>query len=74
MDEEIQEFCRTCRTCQLAKRERKKYGKLPPKAAEETMWKRVNVDLWGPKTVKYQRIPGNQTQESKSRTPRINDD
>ena len=53
MDEEIQEFCRTCRTCQLAKRERKKYGKLPPKAAEETMWKRVNVDLWGPKTVKY---------------------
>ena len=27
---------------------RKKYGKLPPKKAEVTPWKRVNVDLIGP--------------------------
>ena len=52
MDKEIQEFCLTCQICQLAKQERKKYGKLLLKAVEESMWKRVNVDLWGPKTVK----------------------
>ena len=33
--------------------QRKKYGHLPPKQAEEcTPWKRVNVDLIGPYTVK----------------------
>ena len=29
------------------------------------MWKRVNVDLWGPKTVKYQRIPGTRRKKAK---------
>lgn len=35
----------------------KKYGQLPLKVAEDTMWKRANVDLLGPKTVKYHHIP-----------------
>ena len=30
----------------------KKYGHLPPKIAETTPWKRVNVDLIGPYTIK----------------------
>ena len=32
----------------MSKKQRKKYGKLPPKKAEVTPWKRVNVDLIGP--------------------------
>ena len=31
---------------------KKKYGLLPEKLAETTKWRRVNVDLWGPKTIK----------------------
>jgi len=45
-------FCITCRTCQKFKKLTKKYGKLPPKVAEEVIWSRCNVDLWGPKTIK----------------------
>jgi hypothetical protein len=37
--------------CQLAKKQKKKYGKVPAKKAEEVIWNRVNVDLWGPATV-----------------------
>jgi len=51
--EKVEEHCRTCHVCQLNKKQRKKYGHLPPKQAEEcTPWKRVNVDLIGPYTVK----------------------
>jgi hypothetical protein len=32
----------------LFKKQRKKYGHLPPKEAEELQWSRVNVDLIGP--------------------------
>ena len=46
-------YVRTCPTCQKNKQQRKKYGKLPLKEAEEPIpWKRVNVDLIGPLTVK----------------------
>ena len=31
---------------------KEKYGLLPAKTPETTKWKRVNVDLWGPATVK----------------------
>ena len=31
--------------------DKKKYGLLPPKNAESMRWNRVNVDLWGPKSV-----------------------
>ena len=36
----------------VARKTRKKYGHLPPKKAETTPWKRVNVDLIGPYTIK----------------------
>ena len=29
-----------------------KFGFLPPKQAETTKWSRVNLDCWGPKTIK----------------------
>jgi len=53
MRKQIHNYCKTCKTCQLLKKtNRRKYGKLPTKSAEVTPWKRVNVDLWGPATVK----------------------
>jgi len=53
----VHEFCRTCKKCQLSKKQRKKYGHLPPKEAETTPWKRVNVDLIGPYKVKSPKDP-----------------
>ena len=44
----VQTFCKTCHTCQLFKKQRKEYGHLPPKEAEEHPWSCVNVDLIGP--------------------------
>jgi hypothetical protein len=44
----VQTFCKTCCTCQLFKKQRKKYGHLPPKEAEELPWSHVNVDLIEP--------------------------
>ena len=36
----------------MCKREgKKKYGLLPAKTAESIRWNRVNVNLWGPKSV-----------------------
>ncbi|MGH7974316.1 MAG: integrase catalytic domain-containing protein, partial [bacterium] len=37
-----------CRQCQLLKKQRKKYGHLPPKKAENKPWHRLCVDLVGP--------------------------
>ena len=48
---DIEEYVQKCDVCQRCKKQRKKYGLLPPKAAETTPWKRVNVDLIGPYTV-----------------------
>ena len=42
----------TCDTCQKNKRQRKKYGHLPPKVAEDTPWQILCVDLIGPYTIK----------------------
>jgi hypothetical protein len=50
--EKVEEHCRTCDLCQLTKKQKKKYGKLPVKEAEVTPWKRVNVDVIGPYTVR----------------------
>ena len=47
----IDKYVQTCHICQLTKKQRKKYGHLPPKKAEVTPWKRVNVDLIGPYTI-----------------------
>jgi transposase InsO family protein len=50
--EKVEQRCRTCHICQLTKKQKKKYGHLPPKEAEEAIpWKRVNVDVVGPYTV-----------------------
>ena len=50
---DVHNHCKTCKTCQLFKTTtKKKYGLLPAKVAEVIRWSRVNVDLWGPKTVK----------------------
>ena len=48
---EVEEHCKTCASCQLFKKQRKKYGHLPPKRAEINPWLRVNVDLIGPYTI-----------------------
>ena len=54
---QVQQHCKQCKTCQLIKKSgRKKYGLLPVKTAETTKWKRVNVDLWGPATVKNKMV------------------
>ena len=53
MRQDIYEFCKTCPTCQKCKKSfNNKYGFLPQKEAESTKWSRVNLDCWGPKTVK----------------------
>ena len=50
---DVHNYCKTCKTCQLFKTtNKKKYGLLPAKIAEVVKWSRVNVDLWGPKTIK----------------------
>ena len=50
--EKVEEHCRICHICQLTKKQRKQYGLLPPKEAETVPWKRVNVDVVGPYTVR----------------------
>ena len=50
--EKVEQHCRTCKICQLTKKQRKEYGHLPPKEAETIPWKRVNVDMIGPYTVR----------------------
>ncbi len=62
--EHTHEYCRTCENCQLNKKQRKKYGHLPPKDAEVTPSKRVNVDLIGPYKIKG---PTNDTKTTKPR-------
>ena len=52
LTQDVEHFCSTCPVCQLTKKERKKYGLLPPKAAESDPWVMVCVDLVGPFTIK----------------------
>ena len=40
-------LCSMCHICQLTKKQRKKYGLLPPKEAKTIPWKQVNVDVIG---------------------------
>ena len=46
----VHEICTKCKTCQFLKRNKKQYGKLPPKEAETIPWDTLYVDL----VVKYQ--------------------
>ena len=52
LTQDVERLCSTCPVCQLTKRERKKYGLLPPKTAESDPWVMVCVDLVGPFTIK----------------------
>ena len=52
LTQDVERLCSTCPVCQLTKRERKKYGLLPPKIAESDPWVMVCVDLVGPFTIK----------------------
>ena len=53
MRKDIEQKIKTCPTCQKCKRSMKnKNGLLPEKEAEVTKWNRVNLDCWGPKTIK----------------------
>ena len=50
---DVIEYCRYCDKCQRCKTtKKKKYGLLPEKKGKVTKWSRVNVDLWGPKSVR----------------------
>ena len=52
LQKDVKRHVRTCKQCQLCKKQRKRYGHLPPKEAENpTPWNRVNVDMIGPYTV-----------------------
>ena len=48
LTQDVECLCSTCQVCQLTKKERKKYGLLPPKIAESDPWVMVCVDLVGP--------------------------
>jgi len=52
LQEEVEQYVKKCHKCQLTKKNKKKYGHLPPREADVTPWKRVNVDLVGPYMVK----------------------
>ena len=43
--EMVEEHCRTCSICQRTKKQRKKYGHLPPKPAEATPWSVLTLIL-----------------------------
>ena len=52
MIKQAEKLVKTCHECQMCKKVgKKKYGLLPPKNAESMRQNRVNVDLWGPKSV-----------------------
>ena len=45
---DVSNHVRTCKACQMAKKQRVKYGQLPPKEAEFTPWEHLCVDTIGP--------------------------
>ena len=52
MRADCEKYCKRFKDCQLAKKTNKrKYGLLPEKKGEVIKWIRVNVDLFGPKTI-----------------------
>jgi transposase InsO family protein len=48
MREQITSYVQSCPSCQRNKRKQKKYGHLPPKEAEATIWDKMCIDLIGP--------------------------
>ena len=49
---------RVCKMCQMFKKQKNKYGKLPPKRVEDKPWDLLCIDLIGPYTVT---LEGNKT-------------
>jgi hypothetical protein len=53
LTKDVERLCSTCQVCQITKKERTKYGMLPPpKIAESDPWVMVCVDLVGPFTIR----------------------
>ena len=60
----VHQVCSKCDACQFLKRNKKQYGKLPPKKAEANPWDVLCVDLIG----KYQFSPKSGGKEYKLKT------
>jgi hypothetical protein len=53
LKKDVEDAVKNCHECQIGKKVRNKYGDLPEKLAERHIaWKRVDVDLIGPLTLK----------------------
>ena len=48
---DVKYYTKVCDICQRYKKQKNKYGKLPPKEAEVVPWNLLCVDLVGPYTV-----------------------
>ncbi|OEU10300.1 hypothetical protein FRACYDRAFT_247241 [Fragilariopsis cylindrus CCMP1102] len=49
---DVKLVCKHCHVCQMSKNSgRKTFGLVPEKEGEVTKWSRVNIDMWGPKTI-----------------------
>ena len=55
MRKSIEQHINTCDVCQKHKRNKKKFGLLPPKEAETEPWEKLCVDLIGPYTFEEKR-------------------
>ena len=57
----VNKVCKACAACQYFKKHKKKYGKIPPKKAEDCPWKTLAIDLIGPYVIG---TPATKTKES----------
>ena len=49
---DVKQGCKHCHVCQMNKNAgREKYGLVSEKIGEITKWSRLNIDLWGLKTI-----------------------
>ena len=58
LQKNVEHYCKTCDIFQRTKRSQNKikYRLLSEKEGETTKWSRVNVDLWGPKSIKNKNV------------------
>jgi hypothetical protein len=52
MQTTIRSIAKLCKACQVNKKQKLKYGHLPPKTIITTPWRTLCVDLVGPYTLK----------------------
>jgi transposase InsO family protein len=57
MRDQITSYVQSCPSCQRNKRKQKKYGHLPPKEAEATIWDKMCIDLIGPYKIRRKGKP-----------------